>query len=302
MDNPKVLIAVPTYGRPDYLPRLLASFKELNYNNKKLLIINDDKRIKYKLDKEDPNIDICNMDLHLNLSVKRNLFASWDWDIIMHLDDDDIFLPERINNHLRIYDETPGTEAYKNEAGFCFSENKIYISTWTSFTNHSMTRKGWFKSLGYTAFERSNFDDQSIHQNVMNRCNYKNECDTENLDFIYWWGNSDDETKYRNTFNADEVKCDYVENAALKSYEMFKKNRDGYTILRPDFECFNNIKTLTRRLKWGKRQEYLVNMDRSGASEKIRIKTNSEKILFSEEKAEARRNYNRSSRKNDKNL
>jgi hypothetical protein len=43
-------------------------------------------------------------------------------------------------------------------------------------------------------------------------------------------------------------------------------------------------------------------MDRSGASEKIRIKTNREKILFSEEKDEARRNYNRASRKNDKNL
>ena len=83
---------------------------------------------------------------------------------------------------------------------------------------------------------------------------------------------------------------------------MFKKNRDGYTILKPDFECFNNIKTLTRRLKWGKRHEYFVDMARSGASEKIRIKTNREKILFSEEKDEARRNYNRASRKNDKNL
>ena len=301
MDNPKVLIAVPTYGRPDYLPRLLASFKELNYDNKKLLIINDDKRIKYKLDKEDPNIDICNMDLHLNLSVKRNLFASWDWDIIMHLDDDDFFLPERINNHLKKYNEDPNLEVYKNDAGFCFSENRISIANYTAFTNHSMTRKGWFKSLGYTSFERSNFDDQSIHQNVMNRCNYKNECDTENVDFVYWWGNSDDETKYRNTFNADEVKCDFVENAALKSYEMFKKNRAGYTVLKSDFECFNNIKTLTRRLKWGKRQEYPVNMNRSGASEKIKIKTNREKILFSEEKGTLR-NRRRGVRKNDKNL
>ena len=284
MDNPKVLIAVPTYGRPNYLPRLLASFKELNYDNKKLLIINDDKRIKYKLDKEDPNIDICNMDLHLNLSVKRNLFASWDWDVIMHLDDDDFFLPERINNHLKKYNEDPSLEVYKNDAGFSFSENKIYIADYTAFTNHSMTRKGWFKSLGYTAFERSNFDDQSIHQNVMNRCNYKNECDTENIDFVYWWGNSDDETKYRNTFNADEVTCDYVENAALKSYQVFKKNRDGYTILKPDFECFNNIKTLTKRLKWGKRQEYFVDMNGPSASEKIRIRTNRERILFSEKR------------------
>ena len=284
MDNPKVLIAVPTYGRPDYLPRLLASFKELNYDNKKLLIINDDKRIKYKLDKEDPNIDICNMDLHLNLSVKRNLFASWDWDVIMHLDDDDFFLPERINNHLKKYNEDPTLEVYKNNAGFSFSENKIYIADYTAFTNHSMTRKGWFKSLGYTAFERSNFDDQSIHQNVMNRCNYKNECDTENIDFVYWWGNSDDETKYRNTFNSDKVTCDYVENAALKSYQVFKKNRDGYTILKPDFECFNNIKTLTKRLKWGKRQEYFVDMNGPSASEKIRIRTNRERILFSEKR------------------
>ena len=83
---------------------------------------------------------------------------------------------------------------------------------------------------------------------------------------------------------------------------MFKKNRDGYTILKPDFECFNTIKTLTRRLKWGKRQEYPVNMNRSGASEKIKIKTNREKMLFSAEKSRTVRKQRSVIRKNDKNL
>ena len=143
MTEPKVLIAVPTYGRPSYLPRLIASFKKINYNNKKLLIINDDERVKYKLDKEDKEIDICNLDLHLNLSVKRNLFASWDWDIYMPLDDDDMFLPERINNHVKKYEENPDIVCYRNEPAYYFGENRVYITSYTSFTNHSLKRKGW---------------------------------------------------------------------------------------------------------------------------------------------------------------
>ena len=41
-NNPRVLVAVPTYGRPQFLPRIIANFDRLQYDNKKLVIINDE--------------------------------------------------------------------------------------------------------------------------------------------------------------------------------------------------------------------------------------------------------------------
>jgi|TARA_R100001079_G_scaffold106947_1_gene75507 glycosyltransferase involved in cell wall biosynthesis len=270
MSEPKVLVAVPTYGRPSYLPRLIASFKKINYNNKKLLIINDDNRVKYKLDKPDAEIDICNLDLHLNLSVKRNLFASWDWDIYMPLDDDDMFLPERINNHVRKYEAHPDIVCYRNEAAYYFGENRAYITDYTSFTNHSLKRQGWFESLGYTSFERSNFDDQSIHHNIVNRCECLIEADYLNLDFIYWWGNTDDETKYRNTFNSDIMKNETVELASQKDY-IGKINKQGYITLKPDYDCYNKITDIIKRLNVYRRTEHNIHLNQTTASEKIKV-------------------------------
>tara|TARA_R100000697_G_C5458399_1_gene199151 strand:- start:505 stop:1323 length:819 start_codon:yes stop_codon:yes gene_type:complete len=270
MEDPKVLIAVPTYGRPSYLPRLIASFKKINYSNKKLLIINDDNRVKYRLKKEDKEIDICNLDLHLNLSVKRNLFASWDWDIYMPLDDDDMFLPERINNHIKKYEENPEIVCYRNEAAYNFGENRAYITGYTAFTNHSLKRKGWFESLGYTSFERSNYDDQSIHKNITKRCEHLIESDYNNLDFIYWWGNTNDETKYRNTFNNDILKSNFVEEASKKDY-IGKIDKNGYITLEPDYDCYNEITNIIKRLDVYSRTVYDIHLNQATAKEKIKI-------------------------------
>ena len=228
--NPKCLIAVPTFRRPKFLPRILACFKRLDYSNKKLVIINDDPETKYTI-APDPNIEVVNIDSRLQLSVKRNLFTSWDFDIMFPLDDDDLFLPSRLRNHVKQYQNDKTLDLYRNLTNFNLASPIFNVGGGGSFTNSSFTRTGYFKSSGYTAFEKSNNDDICLHHNFMNRCNVKIEPDDTARDFIYQW----DQGRYHNSFNDESLSTENIDASSLRD------QITGNIHLHIDYDCYDNI-------------------------------------------------------------
>lgn len=227
----KCLIAVPTFRRPHFLPRILACFERLDYDNKKMVIINDDPDTKF-IYNDDPRVEVINMDKQLQLSVKRNMFNCWDYDVIFPLDDDDLFLPSRIKNHVKFYLENPFLDLFRNRKNFFVNDRKIKIDNGGAFTNSSYTRKGFFKSGGYTSFEKSNQDDSSLRQNFKTKCECKITDDDQNIDFIYQFEGG----RYHNTNNKSVIMDDDMSNKTIN-----QRKESGEILLKPDYETYDNI-------------------------------------------------------------
>lgn len=236
--NPKCLVAVPTFGRPNFIPRILACFKRLKCDNKKLVIINDDATMKYVLD--DPEVDIINIDKHLPLAVKRNLFLSWEFDIMFPLDDDDLFLPDRMQNHIREYLEDPYLDLYRNQGMLCVLNNSLRHGWKSSFTNSSFTRTGFMKSGGYTSFDKSNDDDQVLRSNFMNNCVIKVECRSDTTDFIYQWQGVSNHNSFNNESVMEDSRRDRIIGDRLKSDIIIHK-------LHIDFDVYDNFVNLSKK-------------------------------------------------------
>lgn len=236
------LIAVPTLRRPLLLPRVLACFDRLNYENKRMIIINDDPDTKLIYDK-DPRVEIINIDKQLQLSVKRNMFHSWNYDIIFPLDDDDLFMPDRLSNHVEAYRKSFfSIDLFRNTACYSLYHKKLKIDRSSSFTNSSFTRAGFFKSTGYTAFNRSNFDDQSLDKNFRKNCVCHEITDILNIDYIYDFNG----VRYHNTFNNDVI----MNSNLLKRTESERK-QSGTIILEPDYQSYDIAVKLCKMLKEG---------------------------------------------------
>lgn len=237
MNDFKCLIAVPTFRRPHFLPRIIACFERLDYDNKKMVIINDDPDTNYVYN-DDPRVEIINIDRQLQLSVKRNMFNCWDYDVIFPLDDDDLFLPSRIKNHVKVYSENPSCDLFRNLAVLNVNNHKIKVTSNTSaFTNSSYTRKGFFKSGGYTAFHQSNYDDQCLRENFKAKCDCKIVNDVQDIDFIYQFEGG----RYHNTNNKSIIMANDMINRTIN-----QRKKSGKIVLKPDYETYDNIVELCR--------------------------------------------------------
>lgn len=232
VDDIKCLIAVPTFRRPQFIPRILACFDRLDYVNKRMVIINDDPDTKLVYN-DDPRVEVLNIDKQLQLSIKRNLFNCWNYDIIFPLDDDDLFLPNRITNHIKAYTESPQSiDLYRNTSCYLAHGNKLQISQKSSFTNSSYTREGFLKSGGYTSYTQSNLDDASLRTNFTNKCKCHVVTDNSNIDFVYDFGGK----RYRNTFNNEAIM-----GSSLADRTINERESHGEIILKPDYETYDTI-------------------------------------------------------------
>lgn len=236
--NPKCLVAVPTFGRQLFLPRVLACFKRLDYDNKRLVIINDDTTVKYFMD-SDPEIDIVNMDLHLPIAVKRNMFASWEFDIMFPLDDDDLFLPNRLQNHVREYQEDPYLDLYRNRGMLFIGSNLLKHGWCSAFTNSSYTRNGFMKSGGYISFNRANHEDILLRESFSRYCKTKRVSDLETTDFIYQWQG----VSNHNTFNEEPIMATDKINSIIGDRD---KDNPTKHKLHIDYEVYDNFVELSR--------------------------------------------------------
>lgn len=254
-DSPKCLIGVPTFRRPHFLPRILACFKRLNYDNKKLIIINDDPECSYYI-YDDPEIDIINIDNRIQVSVKRNLFLSWDFDIMFPLDDDDLFLPNRLVNHIKEYQTNPTIDLYRNRNNLFITNNEIRQGG-SAFTNSSFTRKGIFKAGGYSSFNQSNSDDISLKNNFHANCSFKIEHNPNinDIDFIYQWGGSN----YHNSFNKHIIMSEEME---IKSKLLSKT---GKIHLNIDYEEYDNIVNISQEVI-NNNQPVNIRLENNGAN------------------------------------
>lgn len=124
--KPMVSCLCLTYCRPDLLEEAVECFLRQNYDNKELIILNDNNKIKLHFDH--PDVKIFNFDERFEtLGDKRNKSIELaSGDVFMTWDDDDIHLPNRITNSIE-----------NMRGGLCFDRRWIIIDSFGKYHMHS---------------------------------------------------------------------------------------------------------------------------------------------------------------------
>ena len=235
LDYPKVVIGVLTYGRPLYLPRVLACFDRLKYPTKRMVIINDCKYIKYTC--SNPRVDILNIDTRMPLAAKRNMFTSFDWDILFQLDDDDLFLPNRIKHHVDIYRKDSSIDAISNPMCYITYGGSLDMNGGCATTNSSYTRAGFFKAGGYDVRAESyNAEDTNMRGRMLDNCNVHIDNSRDRADYVYWWHGS----TYHATYSDSLDEWNKVESSVIEHLTELGLTNTVVDIV-PNYKVYDNI-------------------------------------------------------------
>ena len=231
----KVLVVTPTYGRLPFLGRLVASFLSQTYEDKELVIINDDANVIISCD--EPNVICINMNKKILVAQKRNIATQVGYhDLYIHLDDDDIFLPERIANHVKMHQEHPEINLYRNKAAYTVYGEWFHSHPCTP--NYvSYKRRGWFE-MGGNTHDANYAEDVYLLENMSN---VLEENRPDQLDLVYNYGG----INYHLGCKPDSLSVDNIAKNQLIEMNVFK----GEFKIIPDFDQFNNFVELDRKYK-----------------------------------------------------
>lgn len=232
----KVLIITPTYGRIPFLNRLLASFLSQDYDDKELVIINDDRNVELCCDYK--NVTCINMNKKILVGQKRNIAVQLGfYDLYMPHDDDDIFLPSRISNHVKIHEKHSDIVAYRNSSSYIVYGDKLTVGE-SSVNCISFTLDGWFNYKGYRHNTNCGEDQEflnKLHPKIV-------KANTDELDFVYNFGGVN--------YHLSGTKDKDVEKIAHKQLSSLTLLNKKYYIT-PDFEEYNKfvlLDTLYKKL------------------------------------------------------
>lgn len=242
----KTLTIIPTYGRLPFLGRALASFLSQTYDDKELVIVNDDKNV--TLVCEHPNVTVINMSTKVLIGQKKNLAVQLGYhDLYLNHDDDDIFLPNRIANCVKVHEENPDINLYRNLNGYLVYGDEFYVSG-STLNAISFTRKGFFESGGYT-HPINPGEDAKFLLDMPKKLEIS---DLNTLDYVYNYGG----INYHLTFTADNV----IEDIAKRQLRDMQL-ADGKFYIQPDFEEYNKFVTLETIYKENPRNIRIVHTE-----------------------------------------
>ena len=152
--NIEVSVVTPTYNRRKFIPTLITIYKNQTYPKDKMeWIIIDDGRDKVKDLFEEasqviPNIRYIAKDEKMRLGAKRNeLNLEAKGQIIVAMDDDDYYPPERVQQVVNAFKNNPSIDlAGSSEMMLYYTDNKKVYSLGPFHPNHATNgTMGWRK-------------------------------------------------------------------------------------------------------------------------------------------------------------
>jgi glycosyltransferase involved in cell wall biosynthesis len=251
----KVLTICPTYGRPQFLGRVVASFLMQTHTDSDLVIINDDPHVNIVF--KHNRVTVVNLNKKHLLDVKRNIGAIMgiNYDLIMPLDDDDIYLPQQIEYHVRKFQENPDIDFFRNAD--CFITLHDQFKRGTNSPNSNAYRPSAFLTNGgYDFFEKNSSGDVKFANKFTNKLIVR---EPENAHFVYFW--------YGGNYHLSVMDEKDLEGVAADQRKKF--NIVGDFIIEPDFEEVQTYIDLSKKIIGGEQAIDITCSDESG-----KIKTN----------------------------
>lgn len=154
-NTPLISAKCITYGRVGMLEESLHSFLQQDYPNKEMIIVND--YPEQKLIFDHPQVKIVNLDYTFSVIGKKENFATelCKGDIICQWDDDDVALPNHLNNVARLF--TDGVNILHWQTGVFYDEPNIKTVGWIGNSGIVFRKSAW-EAVGKHPLENAGYD------------------------------------------------------------------------------------------------------------------------------------------------
>jgi len=152
MVEPLVSCVCVTYGRPILLGEAVKCFIDQTYSNKELIIVNDQEGVTLKMDSERDDIVIENVPERFgSLGEKRNYAMSLTkGDYVCIWDDDDLYLPWRIEDSVKIMEEKAHVDIVKSKYALMSIDNSNYKVVVNLFHSQSCISRKYVEATKYS--------------------------------------------------------------------------------------------------------------------------------------------------------
>jgi len=222
MTEPLVSCLCTTYGRPIFLGEAVKCFIDQDYENKELIILNDQEGVTLKIENCPDNIHIHNHPSRFNsLGEKRNhltTLAKGDYFCIW--DDDDLYTPWRISESIKIFDRRH-VDIIKSRNAFMSTNNENYKIVANLFHSQACISKRYMDATKYP--------DKSVGEDI----DFERHARMESIEttpclwYIYRWG--------LNIHHLSGVSNDKISWEKSLYFEPYAKVQ-GEVVVKPEFQ------------------------------------------------------------------
>lgn len=231
MKNPLVSCLCCTYGRPVLLGEAVKCFLDQDYDNKELIILNDQMGVKLSIDGSPKNVIVYNHETRFSsLGAKRNyIWRLGKGDYFCIWDDDDLFTPFRIRESLEIIQQHPNYDIVKATDAVMSVNNSGYKWTNNLFHSQSIITKRYIENTPYR--EISTGEDVEFEKNAR----IYNAKIFPRFWYVYRWG-----LGVHHVSGISDQKKTWAKSLEFKPYQEIK----GNIIVKPEFKnaYWNDIK------------------------------------------------------------
>lgn len=149
--KPLVSCMCPTYGRPILLGESIKCFLDQDYENKELIIINDQVGVSLRMSPLPDNIWIYNHPKRFDsLGQKRNYLKSLvHGEYCCTWDDDDLYVPYRLSESVYFMEMYPECDIIKPKEAFISINNTVYKAAANRFHTQAIIRRSYIDKTQY---------------------------------------------------------------------------------------------------------------------------------------------------------
>lgn len=182
----KFSIIIPTYNRIDFLEKALESINSQTFRNYEIMLVNDNPPDKDKIDKLSAKFDkitVIHHEYTRGGNAARNTgILNSDGELIAFLDDDDIWLPKKLSEHLEVHRQHPNV-------GLVFSEC-LYVYNNPTIKDHATSSNvpvNVIEAMRKASFCPATSSIVSITRECIKKCGLFDENLTSFQDWDYWF-------------------------------------------------------------------------------------------------------------------
>lgn len=182
----KFSVIIPTYGRINFLERAIESVVNQTCQNYEIIVINDNPADKDKVDDLITKFEKTKVIHHLETkggnAARNSGILNSNGELIAFLDDDDLWLPQKLAAHLNEHQQNPNVGLVYSNALYVYNNRFI-----KNFVSNEQLPSNVLEAMRTGDFCPSTSSMVSIRQECVKKCGLFDETLQSIQDWDYWF-------------------------------------------------------------------------------------------------------------------
>lgn len=237
----KFSVIIPTYSRIDLLQKALKSVDNQTYKNYEIIVINDNPIEKTTVDTLISNYSKAKVIHHAQPkggnAARNSGIQSSNSELIAFLDDDDIWLPEKLAEHATAHQKNPQAGLVYSDCLYVYNNKLISDKIYSAPVPQNVIGK-----MGAAKFCPATSSIVSIKRECVEKCGLFDESLVSFQDWDYWFRIA----HYFKFVNIPKVLAHYTQHAGDRTSHNENKRINGLNQIRDKWAKKINVDEFTK--------------------------------------------------------